>query len=103
MSALKQYHTTPDLEKIIFIPPQKNVALRQSWRLLPFVWRWTPPRTLLFEEDHILIVEGTETENLKIILIPNADLLAIQLDSVLLYSAFTLSWALRLRWTQVSR
>lgn len=93
-SALQQYHAAQDLERLVVIPPQHYAVARRWWRrMLPFGWRLTPHRTLAFGETQIVIIEGTSADALDIIVVPVADLIAIQVDLVLLYSYFQLWWA----------
>lgn len=90
---LEQHHATHDLTKLIVIPPQQHLIPRTSWRrVLPFGWRWTPHRTLVFEDQQVLIIEGTRADAINTISIPILDLIALQVDVVLLYSYFALRW-----------
>lgn len=42
----------------LFIPPQDYPVQRMGWlRELPFGWRRTPPRTLAFGDERIVIIE----------------------------------------------
>jgi len=90
---LRQHHATPDLQKIIVIPPQKFPVLHKTWRqLLSFGWRWTPYRLMYFGDEHILIIEEADANPPHAIVIPVLGIIAVQIDEILLYTYLELSW-----------
>ncbi|MBN1564047.1 MAG: hypothetical protein JXA10_09410 [Anaerolineae bacterium] len=95
---LAPYLAAQTTHRLIMIPAQHYRELQEGpwWRALLLELRITPVRTLAFQDDRILIVEGAGGEyepDLAVIVIPAANLVAIQLATVLLYSYVELWWA----------
>jgi hypothetical protein len=79
--------------QIIHLPSHSYPVRRTFWRFdLTLGWRRTPPRTLVFSDEQILIIEGLSADSLRTIEIPLDCLLSIRLVSVLLYMYVELTW-----------
>lgn len=79
--------------RIIYVPSQAYPIQHSKFLLkLPFQWRRTPQRTLVFGDEQILIVDGLTQESLQTYTIPLSDLLSIRLASALLYMYLELTW-----------
>ncbi len=81
--------------RLMFIPPQEYYALTQqpAWWRAPFIkHRRTPPRTLVFMADQLVVVESDPGSELRVITIPHSAVVAIRLVAVLLYAYLELSW-----------
>lgn len=88
-------HCMPDSDicQMISIPPQQYPIWQSSWRRhLPFGWRKTPRRTLVFGQDLLVIVEAPPDAGLNTIVIPFDALLDINLVTVLLYAYLEFTW-----------
>lgn len=93
LRALDHHGAADDLSQLLVIPPQTFMAPRMTGpRRLFYVRQRTPQRTLAFGATQMLVVEETEADELNVIAIPTADLVSVQIDRVLLYSYFVLSW-----------
>lgn len=95
--ALTPYNVAEKLQHVVVIPPQQypkdRADTRESWwRALPFLWRKTPHRTLLFDGAQIVVIEGVEPDEIKPIVIAAQDLISLQINFVLLYSYVELVW-----------
>lgn len=90
-TALQAYPVTGD-STIIVIPPQEYGVLRMNWlRILPFARRTTPQRTLVINDEQIIIVEMTDA-GLNTIVIPVQDIIYIGMGIILLYAYLELVW-----------
>jgi hypothetical protein len=102
-------HNDPCIRQIINLPPQEYPIWRAYWRIaLPFGWRKTPRSVLAFGDQQITIVAGDPTGGLTTTVIPLADLVDIQVMTVLLYAWVEFHWvrngqiaALRLEYNSV--
>ncbi len=82
------------VQGILALPPQSYPFRRASrWRMLPFGWRDTPHRTLVFTPDALLIVEVEPDGTLAPRRVALADLIGLRLETNLLYGCLTLDWA----------
>jgi len=82
------------VQSILTLPPQSYPIGRSTrWRILPFGWRVTPHRTLIFTPDEMLIVEVEPAGSLAARRIPLAGLLGLRLETNLLYGCLELDWA----------
>jgi hypothetical protein len=78
---------------IVRIPPGHYPFPRTLWRfLLPFGWRRTPERIMVFEPETITVIESDPDGPVTATSIPRAFLLKIHLVVVLLYSYIELVW-----------
>lgn len=91
--ALDQAHPSWRPEEIVIIPPQRQVVRRWSrFRELPFGVHLTPHRTVVFGDEQITLVEEAPEGALRVWPIPAPDLVAIRLETILLYADFELLW-----------
>ncbi len=82
------------VQSILTLPPQSYPIGRSTrWRILPFGWRVTPHRTLVFTPDALLVVELERAGGLTARRIPLAGLLGLRLETNLLYGCLELDWA----------
>lgn len=100
----RAYESLPplDLRQNIIIPPQDHYFSTRSWReKLTFTRSQTPQRTLFFGTNRLVIIE--ETDPIQTLIMPLAELLALELTTVLLYSALDVAWqqAGRIRTVQI--
>jgi hypothetical protein len=78
---------------IIRIPPGRYPFQRTMWRfVLPFGWRRTPERIMVFDPDAITIIESDPAGDVTTTSVPRAALLKIHVVVVLLYSYIELVW-----------
>ncbi len=92
-AAIRAVQPDSGIRRIILIPPQEYPTFRISWlRDLPFGWRKTPKRTLVFGDDQITLVEESPSGDLSTILIPYARICDLHLCTVLLYAYMELHW-----------
>jgi hypothetical protein len=78
---------------ILRIPPGAYPIRRTVWGIeLPFGWRRTPERFLLFDQETITIVESDPLGNITATDIPLAALIEIRHVAVLLYAYLELVW-----------
>jgi len=92
--AIRAVQPDSGIHQIVLIPPQEYPVFRVGWlRNLPFGWRKTPKRTLVFGDDQITLVEESPLDGLSTILIPYASLIDLHLCTVLLYAYMELHWA----------
>ncbi len=79
---------------IIVIPPGAYPVRRSIWGFeLPFGWRRTPERTLVFGPDRFTLVEVAGGEPAAPVTVPLAALLELYHFQVLLYSWLELRWS----------
>jgi hypothetical protein len=89
--ALLQPHRTPP--SILCIPPGAYPVRRTVWGVeLPFGWRRTPERFLLFDQATITVIENDPQGNMTTTDIPLAALIEIHHVAVLLYAYLELVW-----------
>lgn len=87
-------HLPPGVIRLIVtIPPGAYPIRRKMWGIeLPFGWRQTPERTLIFGQDHFLMIDAARDEGFVCECIPLAALVELQHFQVLLYSWLALRW-----------
>lgn len=81
------------LEGIVVIPPQEVLFSRKGWLQWLYRTHLTPPRTLVFARDSVVVVEAPPGEIPQTTIIPLDQLLQVDLRVVLLSSALRFSWA----------
>lgn len=84
------------IRSIIVIPPQDYAIRRQDTRWtknLPFRWRATPQRTLVFGDHQIVMVEAEKDGSINTLVIPLDCLVYVRLGTILLYAYLELVWA----------
>jgi hypothetical protein len=92
--AIRQQQPGHSIWCIIRIPPHEYPVRRTTWRLeLPFGWRTTPDRTLVFGEQEITAVEVDQHGILTVTPIPLDSLVEIHVVEVLLYAFIEFIWA----------
>lgn len=78
---------------IIRIPSGLYPFQRMLWKIsLPFGWRRTPERVMVFDPEAITVVEHNTADGVITTSIPRASLLKIHLSVTLLYSYIELVW-----------
>jgi hypothetical protein len=81
------------IQGIIVIPPQEYPIRRIGWlRDLPFGWRVTPWRTVVFLSQQIVIVDENWNGTLGVTTIPVEALTSLELGTVLLYAYVQFTW-----------
>jgi hypothetical protein len=82
-----------DYDGIVAVPPQDYPIVRTGWRrALPFTWRTTPARTLVFGRQRILMVEAAPGAEPQAIIVPLDALLCSEVTVDLLYAYLRLLW-----------
>lgn len=93
-AAVRQSQPDRLIRQIINIPAHDYLIQRHLWWFsLPFGWRRTPERVLVFGEDRITVVEPDKQGVPTPITIPLAALIELRLFRVLLYSYVEFTWA----------
>lgn len=88
-------HPADDRRVMIAIPVQEYPRQQSGWRrfvLFQFDWVRTPPRTLVFGERRITIVEQPEPDAITTYQIELNALASIELTHILLYNRLDLGW-----------
>lgn len=81
------------VQKVVWIPPYEYPIVRMFWRItLPFNWRMTPPRAIVFAEKNILIAEKDEQKQVQVFAIPKEEIFHTEMAINLLYAYVFLSW-----------
>jgi hypothetical protein len=89
---LQQHQLDTHVRQIVFVPTNTYPLLREEGhRLLPFLWRHTPDRTLVLSRDHIAVVTVGQ-DGLTLTVIPLAAVVGVYLVTVLLYAYVELAW-----------
>jgi hypothetical protein len=89
--AIVQQRRTPP--SMLRIPPGAYPFRRAVWGVeLPFGWRRTPERILLFDQEMITVIEVDPQGNTTTTEIPLASLIKIHHAAILLYSYLELVW-----------
>ena len=82
------------IHRILLCPPQEFPVRRVGWLGdLPFGWRLTPQRVLVFGDYHITVISREASGNPTTINIPLDALLCIELATVLLRAHVRFTWA----------
>jgi hypothetical protein len=93
-AAIQQHQLSQSIQGIVVIPPQQYATRRASWLGdLPFGWRNTPRRTLVFGSEQLAVLAIDSRNRLTTTIIPLAALTEIELTLVLLYAYVQFTWA----------
>lgn len=91
-AALRDHFGAEALRLALYVPPQEYPVRRTGWlRDLAFGWRRTPPRTVAFGGDRIVIVED-HGGALEVYAVPLQDLVEMSIVTELLYCYVDLAW-----------
>lgn len=92
--AVRRHLSEAHVRAIIVIPPQDYAIRREIRRQknLPFRWRVTPQRTLVFSDHQIVLVEAETNGDLHTLVIPLDCLVYVNLGTILLYAYLELAW-----------
>lgn len=91
---IRQHQSVDSIPYMIVIPPGAYPVPRTAWGFaLPFGWRKTPERTLVFGQDTLMVIEVEQSKVSTAISIPLAALFEVHLFQMLLYSWIELVWA----------
>ncbi len=92
-AAVRQSQADQSIFGIVVIPPQEYPIRRIGWLGdLPFGWRVTPRRTVVFGERFVVIVDADRMGSLDTTVIPLNTITSLELATVLLYAYMQLTW-----------
>ena len=91
---IRQSQPDGSIQLIVTIPPDRYPVRRGNWALeLPFGWRTTPERTVVFGQESITIAQANPQGELAATVISLADLIDIHMVGILLYAFVEFAWA----------
>jgi hypothetical protein len=93
--AIRPHLADDQIRSIIVIPPQDYAVRREETRWkknLPFRWRDTPQRTLVFGDRQLVMVEAEKNGDIHSLVIPLDCLIYAGLATILLYAYLELVW-----------
>ena len=83
-----------DVQKVLWIPPYEYPIVRTFWRFsLPFQWKKTPPRALVFTTGSLILAEQDEQNHIYVYVIPYGLLFHTEIAINLLYAYIFISWS----------
>ena len=92
-AAIRQHTTAAAIQSLLVLPPQSYPLYRaRRWRILPFGWRVTPERVLVFTPEALFVAEPDAAGHVAMRAVPLADVLACDMTVNLLYGCLGLHW-----------
>ncbi len=92
--AIAQRVAGEDVQKVVWIPPYEYPIVKMFWRFtLPYQWKATPPRALVYTEKTIFFAEKDESNEVHVYVIPFKNIFHTEVAINLLYAYIFLSWA----------